>query len=145
MSVSADGSFTTELTLANGVHSVIVEATYGTQREAVEVPIEVDSNASVEVVNLTIGQSQTIAIDVSADSQVMSQVRNLFSQFSQMPAGLSIQTSNASFVDQHTLRVNYEISASKVISRADVDCNIILRDSAQSDVFVHPVTLRINP
>ncbi|MCF2857254.1 thrombospondin type 3 repeat-containing protein [Pseudoalteromonas sp. SMS1] len=145
VSVRADGSFMTELTLADGVHTVTVEATNGTQREVVEVPVEIASNSSIEVVTLIEGQSKTIAIDVSADSQVMSQVRNLSSQFSEMPAGLSVQTSNASFVDQHTLRVNYELSASQVISAADVQFNIILRDAAQKEVFVHPVTLRINP
>ena len=95
--------------------------------------------------NLLTGQSTTFEVVVTEDKQLMSQVRNIFSQFSQVPTGTQVNTVSAAFISENSMKLTYEILADSMLENEEIGLEILLKDGSDNLVFVYPVNLVINP
>ncbi|MEQ2354474.1 thrombospondin type 3 repeat-containing protein [Pseudoalteromonas piscicida] len=143
--IQNDGTFTKRLELSDGQHQIMIVAEFEGQHQSKIIPISVDGSTPRVIVNVAAGQSVPVTVNVSASQNVMSQVRNLFSQFSNMPAGVKIDTTGASFVDSETIRMSYNLTTQNQISGAEINVVITLKDGADNALLDYPVIFEVNP
>lgn len=145
VTVQSDGSFSHELVLDEGNHIIEVSVEYNGETKTKLVPIVVDTSTPTVIVNLLTGQSTTFEVVVTEDKQLMSQVRNIFSQFSQVPTGTQVNTVSAAFISENSMKLTYEILADSMLENEEIGLEILLKDGSDNLVFMYPVNLAINP
>ncbi|MDN3487185.1 thrombospondin type 3 repeat-containing protein [Pseudoalteromonas sp. APC 3224] len=145
VTVYSDGTFSHELVLDEGNHTIEVSAKYNGETKIKYVPIVVDTSTPRIVVNILTGQNTTFEVVVTENKQLMSQVRNIFSQFSQVPNGTEINTVSAAFISENSMKLTYEILADSILDNEEVGLEILLKDGSDNTIFVYPVNLVINP
>lgn len=143
--VNSDGSFSVEMTLADGNHQINITAENNGQTQSKVIPITIDTSVPVVVVNVTEGGTTDFYVDITDSQELISQVRGLNSQFSSVPQGITINTAGASFISNDTIRMSFKITSSEPVSNAEIDVVITLSDGGGEELLTYPVIFAVNP
>lgn len=139
VSLNSMGEFTHHMSLAEGMHNILVTAEYSGQLQSRILTIIIPN---ISEIKLNKWRKATSQIDIKVSRDLSGKIRDASLEFD-MPDGLDIDYYDFEEIDDMTYRIHLDITASNNFKDADFNMKVILKDQSLNAVSEQNLIIKV--